>query len=114
MDTKDKNIEERINESSRLREKYPDRIPIIIKKARGCKLPELEKNKYIVPNETSFGQFIHVIRKRIKLNGEQSIFCFVNNTVLPTTTETCGELYEKHKSDDGFLYVIYQGENTFG
>jgi GABA(A) receptor-associated protein len=23
-------------------------------------------------------------------------------------------LYEKHKEDDGFLYIVYDGENTYG
>ena len=25
-----------------------------------------------------------------------------------------GEIYEEHKDEDGFLYVQYSGENTFG
>lgn len=25
-----------------------------------------------------------------------------------------GALYEEHKDEDGFLYVAYSGENTFG
>lgn len=25
-----------------------------------------------------------------------------------------GQLYEKEKDEDGFLYVAYSGENTFG
>lgn len=27
---------------------------------------------------------------------------------------TMGQLYEKEKDEDGFLYVAYSGENTFG
>jgi GABA(A) receptor-associated protein len=25
-----------------------------------------------------------------------------------------GQIYEEHKDDDGFLYVAYSGESTFG
>jgi Autophagy protein Atg8 ubiquitin like len=24
------------------------------------------------------------------------------------------EVFDKHKDEDGFLYVVYSGENTFG
>ena len=27
---------------------------------------------------------------------------------------TMGELYSQHKDADGFLYIAYSGENTFG
>ena len=27
---------------------------------------------------------------------------------------TMGQLYDKEKDEDGFLYVAYSGENTFG
>ena len=25
-----------------------------------------------------------------------------------------GAIYEEHKDEDGFLYIAYSGENTFG
>ena len=25
-----------------------------------------------------------------------------------------GQVYEEHKDEDGFLYITYSGENTFG
>lgn len=25
-----------------------------------------------------------------------------------------GQVYEEHKDEDGFLYIAYSGENTFG
>jgi len=25
-----------------------------------------------------------------------------------------GSIYEEHKDEDGFLYIAYSGENTFG
>ena len=27
---------------------------------------------------------------------------------------TMGAIYEEHKDEDGFLYIAYSGENTFG
>ena len=36
------------------------------------------------------------------------VFCFSFSSL------TMGQLYEKEKDEDGFLYVAYSGENTFG
>ena len=109
------------------------------------------------------GQFIYVIRKRIKLRAEQAIFVFVNGKTLPPTgiapdgaevpselalislsfpflfyvlvivlfcfcenCENCvscfvfgvaaviSALYKDYKDEDGFLYMAYSGESTFG
>ena len=29
-------------------------------------------------------------------------------------SSTMGAIYEEHKDEDGFLYIAYSGENTFG
>ena len=66
-----------------------------------------------MPVDLSVGQFVYVIRKRIKLPSEKAIFIFVND-ILPPTAALISTVYEEHKDDDGFLYVLYSGENTFG
>lgn len=106
-------FEKRLKESTRIRDKYPDRIPIIVEKACKSNIPDIDKSKYLVPNDLTVGQFVYVIRKRIKINQEQAIFVFINN-ILPPTAALISEMYELHKNSDGFLYVIYSGENTFG
>ncbi|KAH0456597.1 hypothetical protein IEQ34_014504 [Dendrobium chrysotoxum] len=59
------------------------------------------------------GQFVYVIRKRIKLSAEKAIFIFVDN-VLPPTGAVMSTIYNEKKDEDGFLYVTSSGENTFG
>ena len=59
------------------------------------------------------GQFVYVIRKRISIPSEKAIFLFVNNT-LPPTAELMSAVYQRHKDDDGFMYMCYSGENSFG
>ena len=109
--------------------------------------------RYLVPADLTVGQFVYVIRKRIKVSPEKAIFMFVKNVLPPTGTmhspfailtalvpsmdlSACVELrehwqrpltcallcaaalmsdvYEDHKDEDGFLYITYSGENTFG
>ena len=61
-----KSLEERINESSSIKQKYPDRYPIIVNKHKSCTLPDIDKCKFLVPKDMPFSQFIFIIRKRIK------------------------------------------------
>ena len=37
----------------------------------------------------------------------------INNTVCPSNTPI-GVIYEENKDEDGFLYIKYSSENTFG
>ena len=76
-------------------------------------IDNIDKHKYLVPNDISVGQFVYIIRKRVKLTPEKAIFIFIND-VLPPTSTLMGDIYNEHKNEDGFLYITYAGENTFG
>jgi GABA(A) receptor-associated protein len=106
-------LDKRQAEAQRIREKYPDRIPVIVEKAEKTDIPDIDKKKYLVPSDLTVGQFVYVIRKRIKLSPEKAIFIFVKN-VLPPTAALMSTIYDDHKDEDGFLYITYSGENTFG
>uniref|UniRef100_A0A7N0U1S6 Autophagy-related protein n=1 Tax=Kalanchoe fedtschenkoi TaxID=63787 RepID=A0A7N0U1S6_KALFE len=106
-------LENRRAEASRIRDKYPDRIPVIVEKAERSDIPNIDKKKYLVPADLTVGQFVYVIRQRIKLSAEKAIFIFVDS-VLPPTGAVMSAIYEEKKDEDGFLYVTYSGENTFG
>ena len=102
-------------EAKRIMSKYNDRIPIICEKAKnaGKDCPLIDKKKYLVPIDLTVAQFIYVIRKRLKLDAEKAMFIFINGQ-LPTNSHLISDLYEKNKDQDGFLYVSYALENTFG
>ncbi|THG14695.1 hypothetical protein TEA_025207 [Camellia sinensis var. sinensis] len=106
-------FEKRRAEAARIREKYSDRIPVIVEKAERSDIPNIDKKKYLVPADLTVGQFVYVIRKRIKLSAEKAIFIFVDN-ILPPTGAIMSTIYDEKKDEDGFLYVTYSGENTFG
>ncbi|KAG6785239.1 hypothetical protein POTOM_010969 [Populus tomentosa] len=134
------NIERRQAEAGRIRDKYPDRIPVIVERAEKSDVPDIDKKKllndkrnitlfkfdellngwkvlsgtlYLVPADLTVGQFVYVVRKRIKLSPEKAIFIFVKN-ILPPTAAMMSAIYEENKDEDGFLYMTYSGENTFG
>ena len=107
-------VYQRRQEAGNIRAKYPDRIPTIVEKSLGSDVPQVDKQKYLVPCDLTAGQFMYVIRKRMKMSPERALFIFVNNTI-PRQTDLMSTLYEHHKDEqDGFLYVTYAGENTFG
>uniref|UniRef100_A0A6C0C650 Autophagy-related protein n=1 Tax=viral metagenome TaxID=1070528 RepID=A0A6C0C650_9ZZZZ len=110
---KKKTEEERIKESTKIIEKYPDRIPIVVEKSKKSKVKDIDKNKYLVPNDMTLSQFLYIIRKRINLDTSEALFFFVNNT-LCNNTLLLSEVYNKFKDKDGFLYIEYSSENTFG
>ena len=105
--------EERKNVSERIRAKYPDRVPVIINKSPDSTLPICEKVKFIVPADITLGKFMYEIRKHIELAPECAIFLFINN-ILPPVTAEMSDIYSKYADEDGFLYIVYTGENTFG
>lgn len=107
-------FESRKKESESILKRYPERIPIIVEKSDNClDLMDLDKNKFLAPRDLNFGQFQFSIRKRMKLPPEKALFFFTNNTIIQNT-ENISVCYEHHKHEDGFMYVVYSSENTFG
>ena len=108
-------LEKRLSEFNRIVGKYPDRIPIIIEKSKinSNNIPDLDKHKFLVPEDITLGQFMYVLRQRIKLESKVAIFLFINDKLI-STSSTIGEIYDQNKHIDNFLYIKYAGENTFG
>ena len=109
-------------EAKRIREKHPDRIPILCERSAYSQLPQLVKNKFAVPGEMSAGEFKYLVQKELKKvtqeDGpgrppEQTIYIFVNG-VAPRCSARMAELYEQHCREDGFLWVKYSAEQTLG
>ena len=96
-----------------IKSKYPNRVPVIVNKSKNSNAPDIDKNKYLVPTDLTLGQFIYVIRKRMKISPEQAIFVFCKDT-LPPTSMIMEELYNGYKNANEFLELTYNIENTFG
>ena len=107
-------LERRKAEAVRILKRYPMRIPVICERADTTDIALIDKHKYLVPVELIMGQFIFVIRRRLKLDAAKAIFLFVNKQIIPPMNASLSELYEEYKGEDGFLYITYSGENTFG
>jgi len=107
-------FDQRLDETTRILAKYPDRIPIICEKNQKSRdTPEIDKNKYLVPYDLTVGQFMYVVRKRLALPPEKALFFFIGGTI-PSSSGLLNEIYYQSKDTDGFLYIQYSLENTFG
>merc|ERR1712205_111466 len=107
-------FEKRVEEADKIRKKHADRIPVICEKAEGSDIAEIDRKKYLVPQELTVGQFVYVVRKRLRLPPEKAIFIFVDGVLPSTGAALMSQMYKDYKDPDGFLYVTYSGENTFG
>jgi len=105
--------DERLGESSKVMEKYPTRIPIIVEKADGCRLNDIKKKKYLAPRDMAMCQFVFTVRRKIDLEASEAIFLMVNGQLVQSSM-LLSEIYGNHKDEDGFLYMVYTSENTFG
>ena len=105
---------ERVKKSQLILEKYPDRVPLIIQPSKTDRdAYPIDKSKYITPRDLTLLQLQQIIRKRIHFPAEKAMFMFINNKIFPITS-VIGPVYDANKDTDGFLYVTYCQESTFG
>ena len=116
---KERSLDDRRNVSNGLLVRYPDRIPVIVDRPTASRfgrresIPPIDKQKYLVPADLTMAKFMQEIRRHIAINSQQSLFLFVNGFLLPNS-DPIGAVYRRHRDPDGFLYVTYTTENTFG
>ena len=84
-------------------------LQVVVERVPNSQIPEIDKRKFLVPNDISVAQFMWIIRKRIQLPSEKAIFLFVNKTI-PQSSSTMGQIYTNFKDEDGFLYISYSGK----
>ena len=109
---KKKPFEDRLKESQKMKETYPDKIPIIID--NDINIKNITKFKFLIPGILSVSNLMNCIRNIIKLEKEKAMFIFVNNNTLPCITSSINSIYEEYADPDGFLYIKVFLESTFG
>jgi GABA(A) receptor-associated protein len=102
-------------EAARVLAKYPDKVPVVVIRARSARatMPELKKWKYVVPRDLTLGQFMFLLRRHMTLPPEEALFLFVGNTLVPSG-ERIVDVWSRFREADGALHVVYSGESAFG
>ncbi|XP_032881828.1 microtubule-associated proteins 1A/1B light chain 3C-like [Amblyraja radiata] len=105
----------RKGESTLIRSKYPQKVPVIVERYPGeVYLSSLERTKYLVPQDVIMGHFNAIIRNRLALTSSQTIYLVVKNRSLTNMSATIGEVDQEFKDSDGFLYISYASQEMFG
>ena len=108
-------VETRRTESLNMRERFPDRIPVICEKGTGSKLYEIKKSKFLIPVEATMAHLTSNIRNKLKLEKQEALFILVSGKYSVSGDKTMNEIYYKYMDpEDGFLYITYTNELTWG
>jgi GABA(A) receptor-associated protein len=105
-------FDQRYKQSSFVLKKYPTRVPVIVENI-DTNIPKLDKNKYLVPYDMMYSQFLYTLRKRLKLSPKKGVFLMINNSLFSGSL-LMNNIYISNLNADGFLYVKIYGENVFG
>jgi GABA(A) receptor-associated protein len=111
-------FEERLQKSNKMTSLYPERIPVIVEMSSSSAsyntyIASSHKVKYLVPYDITMGQFIKILRDKVKIDQATALFFFIDNKLFPISTSV-GDIYKDHKDEDGFLYIEFCEESTFG
>lgn len=109
IDLKDRKLKR-----DKLKELYPKYSSIIMVPSRNSD-PELKKYKYIVPSDTPIWKFrnnTYNLVKQSSTKSNTSIVIFIKN-IIPNSASSLSDM-EKYAGEDGFIYIKYATESTFG
>ena len=96
-----------------IKEKYPQYIPIIIRPKN--KSIEMLRYKFLVNGDITVGQFMCIIRKKIRnIKSSEALFLIVNNTLAPSTNSLSLVYTQQVDKETNMLFFTICNENTFG
>ena len=105
-------VDQRKQRRRQLKEKFPQKIPIIVKTAEG--VPKLDKAKFLVPRDLLLSEFCYVVRSRMKMDAKKALLLLSNNKLLRTFDTMEDILLAEGDPETDFLYITACAENTFG
>src|SRR5438094_2873999 len=97
-------------EAERVLKKFPDSVPVVVEVAPGRDPVELTRRKFLVPRDLTAGQFMGVLRRRIKIAPTAALFLLIDRRtpdnkpvgqVMPPCAATMGAVYEEHRDENG-------------
>lgn len=110
-----RSFETRKLESENIKKKFPTKIPVVVERyQREVNLPEMDKSKFLVPQELTMMNFAIIIKQRLGVPSSRTFYFVIANQSMVSTSKTVAEVYREHKDPDGFLYMTYASQEMFG
>jgi GABA(A) receptor-associated protein len=104
---------ERQAEAEKLRNKFPDRVPVIVERSPTASIGQLDENKFLLPWDLTVGQFYYIIRQRLNMRPEDALYFYIKYT-SPYKNATMGAVYQLLRYFDFVLYVSYSDSSVYG
>jgi len=96
-----------------VKEKYPKYIPVIVRPKD--KSIQLLRYKFLVNGEITVGQFMCIIRKKIRnIKSSDALFLIVNNSLIPSVHLLSLVYTQQVDKETNMLFFTLCNENTFG
>ena len=105
-------------------------VPVLLFRAKKPTSTDVQvtKHTFLVRVDQTFGEFVCTLRSTVRRGGgvrepwlrmrgddsSMGLHYTVGKNTMPRHTATVGDLFREHQSDDGFLYVRFNAESTFG
>lgn len=112
-----KTAKQRQSVARRLRDTYPDRVPVIVQPAPGAALA-LTREKFLAPADVTMGRFLREVRRAVRdePDCDKAMYLLVGEAqVLAPAGATAAEVHARYRdAEDGMVYMQVALENTFG
>lgn len=108
-------FQDRKDMTTKMLSKYSNKVPVYVSKGtKSNNIDNFGSKKFLADKDMTVCAFINSVKNSLKVNSNTALYLMVNDKEMMVLSVNMGIVYEKYKSDDGFLYITYYGENVFG
>lgn len=77
-------------------------------------LIDLERKRFLVPEDLTLIHLQSIIRKRLKLDPSKALFFLINGKSIVSLSKQVKDIYDEYKNESNFLHIFYASEDCFG
>ena len=103
--------EKKVEIPSTLIPKLPNNIPLILRDTKG-ELGNIQR-KLLIPRYFRINDLGMKVRRMIQISEDSSLFFFSGRVVFQPQ-QLIGDIFDRYKEKDGFLYIDLSSRQAFG